>query len=60
MLSTALTITIPTLAVMFGILPNRQEAAAIRIELNQLRTEIVILRTTSIATWLASTNVWPS
>jgi hypothetical protein len=33
-------VAIPTLAVMFGILLNRQEATAIRGEMSQLRTEL--------------------
>ncbi len=40
--------SIPTLAVMFGILLNRQEASAIRTEvraeIGQLRLEIISLR----------------
>jgi hypothetical protein len=44
----AFTIAIPTLAVLFGILLNRQDATAIRAELKseiaQLRTEMIQLR----------------
>lgn len=46
--STVFTIAIPTIAVMFGILLNRQDATSIRAELKaeigQLRAEMIQLR----------------
>jgi hypothetical protein len=46
--SSILTVAIPTLAILFGILLNRQDATAIRAELKaeigQLRTEMIQLR----------------
>ena len=40
MLSTALTIAIPTFAVMLGVLFNRQELMALRGEMGQLRNDL--------------------
>lgn len=40
MLSTALTIAVPTFAVLLGVLFNRQEMMALRSEMGQLRKDI--------------------